>query len=70
MNITKFTVYTILGAGLWNAFLTYLGYILGSKWTLIRKYSEVLDILLILAVIVFIGYIYLKKRKKKIKVTI
>ena len=70
MNITKFTVYTILGAGLWNAFLTYLGYILGSKWTLIRKYSEVLDILLILAVIVFIGYIYLKKIKKKIKVTI
>lgn len=65
MNLTKFTIYTLLGAGLWNAFLTYLGFVLGSKWTLIRKYSEVLDIILVLAVVAFAIYLYLKKRKKK-----
>ncbi|NTW32816.1 MAG: DedA family protein, partial [Bacteroidetes bacterium] len=28
MNIIKFSVYTIIGAGIWNAFLTYVGIIL------------------------------------------
>lgn len=58
MNIGKFSIYTIIGAGLWNAFLAYLGYILGENWESVRKYSEYISItvaiLLVFACVFFI----------------
>jgi len=63
MNIAKFITYTIIGAGLWNAFLTYLGYKLGSNWTEIRKYSEVVDIILVILLIALVVFYFYKKRK-------
>lgn len=63
MNIWTFSVYTILGAGLWNTFLTYLGFRLGSKWTVIRNYSEKLD--LVIVVIIIVGIIYLLQKNRK-----
>ncbi|MDD5039558.1 MAG: DedA family protein [Patescibacteria group bacterium] len=50
MKLGKFAVYTIVGASLWNAFLTWLGYTLGDNWEMIRKYSEVLDIIIIIVI--------------------
>jgi len=64
MNIYKFSIYTIAGASIWNAFLAYLGYQLGSRWEVIRKYSEVLDVVVIACIILAIGYLVLKTRKK------
>ncbi len=63
MNIAKFITYTVIGAGLWNALLTYLGYKLGSNWTEIRKYSEVVDIILVILLITLIVFYFYKKRK-------
>lgn len=63
MNLKKFLIYTIIGAGLWNAFLAYLGFYLGSKWTEIRKYSEVIDIILVILLFALIFYFFYKKRK-------
>ena len=37
MNIWKFSLYTIIGAGLWNAFLTWVGYILKDHWDALLK---------------------------------
>ncbi|OGY64801.1 MAG: hypothetical protein A3J53_02880 [Candidatus Harrisonbacteria bacterium RIFCSPHIGHO2_02_FULL_40_20] len=63
MNLVKFIFYTTLGAGLWNAILTYLGYYLGSNWTVIRKYSEIGDIILVVLIIALVGFYIYKKRK-------
>lgn len=56
MNVFKFTVDTALGAGLWNAFLTYLGYLLGENWLTIRKYTEVLDIFLVVVILATVAH--------------
>lgn len=65
MKLGIFSLYTILGAALWNFFLTYLGYRLGSNWSAIRTYSEKLDILIVILIIAGIGYLYVKNRNGK-----
>jgi membrane protein DedA with SNARE-associated domain len=68
MNIWKFSLYTILGAGLWNAFLTYVGFKLKSNWTEVMKYSHTIDIVVVavlgLAFLYYLYKIYLNLSKK------
>lgn len=52
MNIWKFIVYTAFGAAMWNAFLTYLGYVLGENWESMRKYSEYISIAVVIFLII------------------
>ena len=47
MNLIKFSIYTIIGAGMWNAFLTYVGIKLGENWNEVLKYSTVIDIVIV-----------------------
>lgn len=54
MNIWKFIVYTAAGAGLWNAFLTYFGFYLGSNWGEIRQYTEAIDVAVVVLILVFV----------------
>lgn len=66
MNIIKFSIYTIIGAAIWNAFLTYVGYVLKDNWMTVRKYGEIADIIVIalfLAAIIFLSIQYRKRRK-------
>jgi len=66
MNVKKFTVYTIIGAALWNAILAYLGFILGQHWEEVNQYTDQISIVIVVLIIVFaIYFIYrhLKKRK-------
>jgi membrane protein DedA with SNARE-associated domain len=69
MNLLKFCIYTVAGAGLWNAFLTYVGYRLKENWTIVRKYSEVVDIIvvaiLLAAAIYLIYHLYRVRRQAK-----
>ncbi len=53
MDMKKFILYTTAGAAMWNAFLTYLGFILKEKWNEIVAYSQYLDIIAILGIIAF-----------------
>ncbi|MFA5358542.1 MAG: DedA family protein [Patescibacteria group bacterium] len=64
MNIWKFGVYTVVGASLWNSFLAYLGYYLGSRWEEIRKFSEVLDIIIVIVLVVLIIWGVTKLRRR------
>jgi membrane protein DedA with SNARE-associated domain len=71
MNIVKFIMYTVIGAGIWNGFLAYAGMVLKSNWEMVMKYSKIIDIavlaFLLLLVCLFV-YRHLKKmaaRKKK-----
>lgn len=61
MNIFKFSVYTLIGSTPWNFALLYGGVLLGKNWEVILKYTTILDVLVVIAGIVFIIW-FLRKR--------
>ena len=67
MDVKKFSVYTIIGAALWNSILTYLGFVLGQHWEEVSQYIEELDIVIVVLIIIGIAYFvyrHLVRRKK------
>jgi membrane protein DedA with SNARE-associated domain len=69
MPFLKFTIYTLLGAGIWSVILATAGYFLGEQWELIivwiTKYENLVIILSILVVLIYIGFKVGKRMKKK-----
>lgn len=66
MNIWKFSLLTLIGAGLWNSFLTILGYRLRQNWQKVIEYGETVDHVMVILILLFIAfyiYRYFKKRK-------
>jgi membrane protein DedA with SNARE-associated domain len=67
MPLGKFCLYTILGAGLWNTFLTWVGFKLGENWETLRKCSKKIDIATLVVIILIIAYFiytHIQRRKK------
>jgi Uncharacterized membrane-associated protein len=60
MNLVRFSIYTIIGAGLWNAFLTVCGFYLRKNWELVMQYSRIVDIA-VLPILVFGIAFFIKK---------
>lgn len=67
MNLVHFTLFTALGAGIWNAILAVLGYIAHGQADLIETYSHEIGYVF-MALVVVAGLIYILKqvRKKKL----
>lgn len=65
MDIKKFSLYTILGAGIWNFFLAYIGYLLGSNWEKIKQYSDYISWAVLIILLVIGAYFLLRAIKKK-----
>lgn len=63
MNIVKFSVYTVMGAGLWNSFLAYVGYVLKENWTVVRSYSEIVDVIVVAGLLIA-GIIFIRQHLK------
>jgi membrane protein DedA with SNARE-associated domain len=69
MNIWKFIIYTVIGAGCWNTILAVAGYYLKENWNEIMKYSHIIDIVVV--AVLALAFIYVvwklvkdyKKRK-------
>jgi len=57
MSVTKFVAYTLAGAGLWNSFLAYAGFRLRSHWEEIRQYSQVVDLVVVIMLVVAVGFL-------------
>lgn len=63
MNMLKFLVYTVIGAGAWNMFLALVGFYLKQNWKIVMQYSKTIDIIvvvLIIAALAFFVYAHLK----------
>ncbi|MDP2586284.1 MAG: DedA family protein [Candidatus Komeilibacteria bacterium] len=60
MNLLKFCVYTVIGAGLWNTFLAAAGFYLKNNWDSVIKYTEVID-LLMLGLLILAALYFVKK---------
>ena len=67
MDIGKFSIYTILGAGIWVIFLAFLGYYLGQNQALISKYlhTGTIIVIIIVFVISYIYYLIYKNKKRR-----
>jgi membrane protein DedA with SNARE-associated domain len=64
MHHWKFSLYTVLGAGIWCTVLTVIGYIIGKEQALIMKYSHqaVIGVVIFSAVLIAV-YVLRHKRK-------
>ena len=68
MNLTKFSIYTVLGTALWSFILSFAGRLLGEQWPVITEYINTYqDIVLVVGVIVVVAFLVnrLIKMKKK-----
>lgn len=65
MSILKFSLYTVVGATMWNAFLLFLGYKLEDHWDQVKKYSAPIDYIFIVLCVVGAVVWYLMHRKSK-----
>ncbi|HPD64891.1 MAG TPA: DedA family protein [Bacteroidia bacterium] len=64
MNLFRFMLLTLIGAGMWNAFLAWCGYYLRQRWHLVMEYSHVVDIVvLVILVLLFLMFVYRQYRK-------
>jgi membrane protein DedA with SNARE-associated domain len=64
MNHLKFSLYTLLGAGIWVTVLSYIGYFIGANQELIMKYSHQALIAVVIASAVII-FLYVRNHRKK-----
>ena len=70
MNIWKFSLYTIIGAGLWNAFLTWVGYISKDHWDALLKsqWRHLIDVFfvgVIFLIFAYFAYKLIQDKKKR-----
>jgi len=64
-----FMLVSVIGATMWNGFLLYLGMRLREHWTVVQKYSHQVDIVIIVAAVIGIGWFIrsrLAARKRKL----
>jgi membrane protein DedA with SNARE-associated domain len=69
MNLLKFSLYTIIGAGLWNTFLTVCGFYLRKNWETVMEYSRFVDIavlLILIGLVVLFVTTHIKRAGRKI----
>jgi membrane protein DedA with SNARE-associated domain len=68
MKLVPFCVFTVIGAGLWNAFLTWCGFTLRNNWTVVTRYSHWIDIgvvvLLAGLLALYVGRHILRRRRR------
>jgi membrane protein DedA with SNARE-associated domain len=64
MNVVKFALYTIIGAGLWNAFLTVCGFYLKKNWETVMAYSRFVDIAVLVLLVAGVVYFVVKHVKR------
>lgn len=66
MNHLRFSLYTLLGAGIWVTILTWIGYYIGQERELIMRYShQALAGVLVVCALLAAAYIWRHRRKTR-----
>ncbi|MCX6093818.1 MAG: DedA family protein [Candidatus Bipolaricaulota bacterium] len=64
MRLIPFCLLTVLGAALWNSFLTGCGYVLRANWETVLRYARLVDAL-VLAVLVGLVVVFVVHQVKE-----
>lgn len=67
MNLMTFSIFTVAGAGLWNAILIGLGSLLGTQYHLIDQYSRFLNYAVYAALAAFLGWLLIRHVRRRRK---
>lgn len=65
MNLFHFSLLTVVGAGLWNAFLAFVGFYLKQNWVLVMQYSKVVDIVVVVVLVILVGLFIARHVRKR-----
>jgi membrane protein DedA with SNARE-associated domain len=65
MNVFTFLLFTVIGAGLWNTFLSFCGFYLRQNWEVVMKYSHIVDIAVVLILLGGIFYFVARHVKRR-----
>jgi membrane protein DedA with SNARE-associated domain len=65
MNLTKFCIYTVVGAGMWNAFLAWVGFKLRNNWDEVIKYASIIDVVMVGVLVVMVIYFVYTQTKRR-----
>lgn len=65
MSLIPFILYTLVGATLWNGFLTYLGVRLKQNWRIIQHYTHIVDYFVVAGLIGAAVYLACKLKKAR-----
>jgi membrane protein DedA with SNARE-associated domain len=64
MDLKKFVIYTFAGSLPWCFVLGYIGVQLGPRWEIIKGYFHILDVIVVVGIVAFLGYIIYKYKNK------
>jgi len=67
MNFLAFSIYTFIGAMIWNIILAALGYLAHGQKDLIDKYNKELSIAIVVIVVLVILFFIIRKLIKRKK---
>jgi len=65
MSLAPFLLYTLVGATLWNGFLTYLGMCLKENWWIIQRYTHILDYIIVAVLMAVVAYFFWKLKHSR-----
>ena len=63
-SVGTFSLFTLAGSGLWNGALIGLGYLLGTQYQLIEKYSHFLNYAVYAALAVAVALLIIRRAKR------
>src|SRR4051812_43390510 len=64
MPIGRFSVFTIAGSAIWNGLLIGLGWVLGSRYELVDRYSSLLDWVVVLLVAAVVAGLVVRRVRR------
>ena len=64
MPLARFTVFTVAGSAIWNALLIGLGWLLGSSYALVDRYSSVLDGVVVAGVVALVAWLVTRRLRR------
>ena len=65
MNVLVFSIFTVLGAGIWVSVLTVIGYLVGNNEELLKRHLHLATAALVLFSVVVVGVYWLRLRRRR-----